>query len=176
MKVILKQDVESVGRKGEVLNVAPGYGRNYLIPRKLALEVTPSNLKMIEIEQVALKKKVEAERTSFQGVIEKLNQVVLTFARKAGEKDHIFGSVSAGDIKDALDKQGFEIDKKKIALDEPLKRLGSFTIPVRVFHDDRAEIKVHIVKEEDGEAPAAAATEPAKTEVLGKSEKPETEE
>lgn len=161
MKVILKQDVESVGRKGDILNVAPGYGRNYLIPRQLALEVTPSNLKMIEIERAALKKKVEAERTSFQGVIQKLNQVVLTFARKAGEKDHIFGSVSGADIKDALDKLGFEIDKKKIVLDEPLKRLGSFTVPVKVFHDDRAEIKVHIVKEEEPEAAAEAKAETA---------------
>ncbi len=161
MKVILKQDVESVGRKGDIINVAPGYGRNYLIPRRLALEVTPSNLKMIEIERAALKKKVEAERTSFQAVIQKLNQVVLTFARKAGEKDHIFGSVSGADIKEALDKLGFEIDKKKIVLDEPLKRLGSFTVPVKVFHDDRAEIKVHIVKEEEPEAAAEAKAEPA---------------
>ncbi len=160
MKVILKQDVESVGRKGDILNVAPGYGRNYLLPRKLALEVTPSNLKMIEIERAALKKKVEAERTSFQAVIQKLNQVVLTFTRKAGEKDHIFGSVSATDLKEALDKLGFEIDKKKIVLDEPLKRLGSFAVPVKVYHDDRAEIRVHIVKEEDPEPAAEPSGKP----------------
>jgi large subunit ribosomal protein L9 len=161
MKVILKQDVESVGRKGDIINVAPGYGRNYLIPRRLALEVTPSNLKMIEIERAALKKKVEAERTSFQAVIQKLNLVVLTFSRKAGEKDHIFGSVSAADIKEALDRLGFEVDKKKIVLDEPLKRLGSFAVPIKVYHDDRAEIRVHIVKEEEAEAPASEPAAPA---------------
>jgi large subunit ribosomal protein L9 len=157
MKVILKQDVEKVGRKGDVVNVAPGYGRNYLIPRKLALEVTASNLKMIEIERQALKKKVEQERQSFQGTIQKLNQVTLTFPRRAGEKDVIFGSVSASDVKEALDKLGFEVDKKKIQLDEPIKRLGNFTVPVKVFHEDKAEIKVVVIKEEAGE------DEPAKS-------------
>jgi len=161
MKVILKQDVENVGRKGDIINVAPGFGRNFLLPRKLALEVTASNMKMVEVERKSLKKKVELERVSFQGLIERLNQVSLSFARKAGEKDHIFGSVSAGDIKDALDKLGFEIDKKKIALDEPLKRLGNYTVAVKVFHDDKAEIKVAVVKEEEPGEPPAEDKKPA---------------
>ena len=155
MKIILKQDVENVGRKGDILNVAPGFGRNYLIPRKFALEVTPSNLKMVDLERKSVKKKVEQERISYRDLIQRLNQVTLSFARKAGEKDHIFGSVSAGDIKDALDKLGFEIDKKKITLDEPLKRLGNYTIAIKVFHDDKAEVKVAVVKEEEPSAPAA---------------------
>ena len=150
MKLILKQDVENVGRKGEVINVSPGYGRNYLIPKKLALQVTASNRKMIAIEQQALKKKVEQERLSYQDLIQKLNQVTLSFARKAGEKDHIFGSVSVSDVKDGLDKLGFDIDKKKIAMDEPLKRLGNYTVPIKVYHDDKAEIKVAVVKEDEG--------------------------
>ena len=157
MKVILKQNVDKLGRKGDVVNVAPGFGRNFLIPRKLALEVTPTNVKMIEIERQALKKKAEAERQSFQGVIQKLSQVTLSFARRAGEKDVIFGSVSSGDIKEALDKLGFDIDKKKIVLDEPLKRLGNYSVTVKVFHDDKAEIKVAVVKEEEEPAPAAEA-------------------
>ncbi len=157
MKVILKHDVEKLGRKGDIVNVAPGFGRNFLIPRKLALEVTASNLKMIEIERQALKKKAEAERLSFQGLIQKLGQVTLTFPRRAGEKDVIFGSVSAGDIKEALDKLGFEVDKKKIHLDEPIKRLGNFSVPIKVYHDDKAEVKIGVVKEE------AAEGEPAKT-------------
>jgi len=156
MKVILKQDVESVGRKGDVINVAAGYGRNYLIPRKLALEVTSSNLKMVEVERTVLKKKVEQERLSYRDLIQKLNQVTLSFARKAGEKDHIFGSVSATDIKESLDRLGFEIDKKRIILDEPLKRLGNYSVPVKVYHDDKAEIKVAVVREEE-----SAATPPA---------------
>jgi large subunit ribosomal protein L9 len=161
MKVILKNDVEKVGRKGDIVNVAPGFGRNYLIPRKLALEVTASNLKMIEIERQALKKKAEAERQSFQGVIQKLSQVTLTFPRRAGEKDVIFGSVSAGDIKEALDKLGFEVDKKRIHLDEPIKRLGNFTVPVKVYNEDKAEVKIVVVKEEAAEGESAKSGESA---------------
>jgi len=144
MKIILKQDVENVGRRGDVVNVSRGYGRNFLIPRRLAIEVTPSNLKAIELEKKALRKKNEQERLSYQSLIEKLNAVTLTFVRKAGEKDHIFGSVSAGDIKEALAGLGFDIDKKKIGLDEPIKRLGHYAIPVRVYYDDKAEIRVEV--------------------------------
>ncbi len=164
MKVILKQDVNNLGRKGDIINVAPGYGRNYLIPKKLALEVTPNNLKMIAIERQALQKKIEQERHSSQELIQNLNQVILTFNRKAGEKDIIFGSVSSGDIRDALAAQGFEIDKKKILLEEPIKRLGNFSVPVKVYHDDKAEIKIVVVKDEplgEGEAQEAAEEENA---------------
>jgi large subunit ribosomal protein L9 len=150
MKVILKQDIENLGRKGDTVEIAPGYGRNYLIPRKLALEITASNLKMIEIERQALKKKIEQERLSFKDLIQKLNEVSLAFTRKAGEKDVIFGSVSSSDIKEELEKLGFEIDKKKILLDEPLKRLGNYTVSIKVYYDDRAEIKVQVIRE--GEA------------------------
>ncbi len=148
MKVILKKDVEKLGRKGDVVNVAPGFGRNYLLPRNMAIEVTPTNLKMIEIEKQSLLKKMEQERQSFQDLIRRLKDVTLTFNRKSGEKDVIFGSVSAGDIKEALDALGFEVEKKKIMLDEPIKRLGNFTVPVKVYQDDKAEIKVVVAKEE----------------------------
>ncbi|MGD8535541.1 MAG: 50S ribosomal protein L9 [Candidatus Aminicenantes bacterium] len=147
MRVILKQDVENLGRKGDIVNVAPGYGRNYLIPHKIALEVTPSNMKMIEIEQQALKKEVEKERASYQDLIEKLNETTLSFKRKTGEKDVIFGSVSSADLKDSLQELGFEIDKKKILLSEPIKRLGNYTVPIKIFHEDRAEVKVEVAKE-----------------------------
>ena len=160
MKVILKQDVEKLGRRGDVVNVAPGFGRNYLIPRKMALAVTATNLKAIEIERAALKKKLEAERKTFQSLVEKLNQVSLTFARRAGEKDVIFGSVSAGDVKEALDALGYDIDKKKILLDEPIKRLGNFAVPVKIGMDDRAEVKIVVVREAvEGEPEAAAPAE-----------------
>ncbi len=149
MKVILKQDVDNVGRKGDIVNVARGFGRNYLIPRKLALEVTASNMKMVEIERQALKKKLEKERLSYQTVIQKLGELTVTFSRKAGEKDMIFGSVSAGDIKEALDKLGFDIEKKKIILEEPIKRLGNYTVPIKVFHDDRAVLKVEVQREQE---------------------------
>ena len=149
MKVILKQDVENLGSKGDIVNIAPGFGRNYLIPKKLALEVTSSNMKMIEIERRALKKRFEKERQSFEGLIQKLNQVVLTFKRKSGEKDMIFGSVSSSNIKDALHELGFEIDKKKIFLEEPIKRLGNYSVPIKIFQEDRAEIKVEVLKPEE---------------------------
>jgi large subunit ribosomal protein L9 len=159
MKVILKHDVEKLGRKGDIVNVAPGFGRNYLIPRKLAIAVTASNVKMIEIERQALKKKVEQERKSFQNIIQKLNEVTLTFPRRAGEKNVIFGSVSATDVKEALDKLGLEVDKKKIHLDEPIKRLGHFTVPVKIYQDDKAEVKIVVVKEETGQDETAKAGE-----------------
>ncbi|MCI4445022.1 MAG: 50S ribosomal protein L9 [Candidatus Aminicenantes bacterium] len=148
MKVILLENIEKVGRKGDILEVAAGYARNYLIPRKMAMEVTPSNVKLIEMQQKALKKKLEKERLTFQELINKLNQVTLTFTRKSSEKDVIFGSVSAADIYDELTRLGFEIDKKKILLDEPIKRLGTFTVPIKIYHDDKAEIKVVVAREE----------------------------
>jgi large subunit ribosomal protein L9 len=167
MRVILKQDVENLGRKGDIVNVTPGYGRNYLVPRRLALEVTSSNLKMIEIERQALKKKIEKERLSYEELIRKLNELRLTFSRKAGEKDLIFGSVSAGDIKEALDKLGFDIEKRKIILEEPIKRLGNYTIPVKVFQDDKADLKIEVQKEEGQEE----ADESGKKEEEGKEKK-----
>jgi large subunit ribosomal protein L9 len=167
MKVILKQDVEKLGRRGDVVNVAPGFGRNYLIPRKMALAVTATNMKSIEIERQALKKKLEAERKSFQSLVEKLNQVSLTFTRRAGDKDVIFGSVSSGDIRDGLAGLGYEIDKKKILLDEPIKRLGNFAVPVKISMDDRAEVKIVVAREEtEGEA---ASSGPAEDPAGGKS-------
>ena len=150
MRVILKQDVENLGRKGDIVDVASGFGRNYLLPKKLALKVTPSNMKMIEIERQALKKKFEKERLSYQELIERLNRTALTFKRKAKEKDIIFGSVSASDIKDTLTELGFDIDRKKIILEEPIKRLGNYTVPVKIFYDERAELKVEVVKDEEG--------------------------
>lgn len=159
MKIILKENIENLGKRGDIINVAPGYGRNYLIPRKLALQVTRSNLKMVEMEQKALRKKLEQEVISFQSVIDQINQTSLSFERKAGDKDVIFGSVSTADIKEALEKQGIEVDKKRILLAEPIKRLGNYTIPIKVFHDERAEIKIEVKKEgaeEEDKKPAAS--------------------
>ncbi len=159
MKIILKENIENLGKRGDIIDVAPGYGRNYLIPRKLALQVTRSNLKMVEMEQKALRKKLEQEVISFQSVIDQINQTSLSFERKAGDKDVIFGSVSTADIKEALEKQGIEVDKKRILLAEPIKRLGNYTIPIKVFHDERAEIKIEVKKEgaeEEEKKPAAS--------------------
>ena len=166
MKIILKENIENLGKRGDVIDVADGYGRNYLIPRKLALQVTPSNMKMVEMEQKALRKKLEQEVQSFQGLIEQLDQTSLTFERKAGDKDVIFGSVSATDIKEALEKQGIEIEKKKILLAEPIKRLGNYTVAIKVFHDERADVKVEVKKEgaEEEEKEPGASEEKASEE------------
>lgn len=165
MKVILKESIENLGRRGDIVDVAAGYGRNYLIPRKLALKVTSSNMKMIEMEQQALRKKLEKDLLTYKDLADKLEQVTLSFERKAGEKDVIFGSVSTTDIREALEKLGLDIEKKKILLDEPIKRLGNYTIPVKVFHDQQAEIKVEVVKEgamdeKREEGPAAEEPQP----------------
>jgi len=169
MKVILTQDVDKLGRRGDVVNVAPGFGRNYLIPRKMAIAVTPKNMKMIEIERQALKKKLEAERRTFQSLAQRLGQVELTFTRRAGEKDVIFGSVSAGDIKDALAGLGYDIDKKKILLEEPIKRLGNFTVPVKISAEDRAEVKVVVARDEAAAAEAGPSGDGSAERVTDKS-------
>jgi len=161
MKIILKENIENLGKRGDIIDVAAGYGRNYLIPRKLAIEVTPSNRKMVEMEQKALRKKLVQEVKSFQSAIDQISQTSLSFVRKAGDKDVIFGSVSAADIKEALDQLGIEVDKKKILLEEPIKRLGNFTIPIKVFQDERAEIKIEVKKEGAEEEKKSAVIEEA---------------
>lgn len=179
MKIILKENIENLGSKGDIINVAAGYGRNYLLPKKLALKVTSSNMKMIEMEQAALKKNLEKARISYKGAIQKLNEVSLSFERKAGEKDTIFGSVSVADIKEELDKLGFEIEKKKILLKEPVKRIGNFTVPIKVFLDDIAEIKIQIVPEgvaADTEMPEEKKEEVVKEEKVEPEPEVETEE
>lgn len=147
MRVILRENIENLGKKGDIVKVAPGYGRNYLIPKKIAIEVTSRNMKMIAIEQKALQKGFEKEMASYQEVIDRLNAVTLSFTRKTSEKDIIFGSVSSTDIRDELAAQGIEVEKRKILLDEPIKRLGNFTVPIKIFHEERAEIKLEVIKE-----------------------------
>lgn len=147
MKIILKENIENLGRKGDIINVAAGYGRNYLIPKKMALKITPTNKKMIEIEQRALRKGLEKEIKTYQTLIEQLNEVALTFERKAGDKDSIFGSVSSADIKDALSNLNFDIEKKKILLHEPIKKLGNYKVPIKIFHDQIAEISLEVNRE-----------------------------
>lgn len=180
MRVILRQDVENLGIKGDIVDVAPGFGRNYLIPKRLAIKVTSSNMKMIEIERQALKKRLEKERLTYQELIQKLNQVTLSFRKRAAEKDIIFGSVSSSDIKDALLELGFEIDKKKILLQEPIKRVGNYSVSIKIFQEDRAEIKVEVIQEEKTEEVEEKKEEPEeeqkKEEVGAQEEKKEEKE
>ncbi|RLE04617.1 MAG: 50S ribosomal protein L9 [Candidatus Aminicenantes bacterium] len=175
MKIMLRENIENLGKRGDIVEVAPGYARNYLLPRKLALEVTPTNMKMIEMQQRALRKKLEKELSSYQEMAQKLSQVKLTFYRKTSDKEALFGSVSLADIKEALEKEGFALDKKKILLPEPIKSLGSYKVPIKVFHEERAEIEVQVLPEEAAETPAeepkvaadqaeASEIQPAETE------------
>ena len=147
MKLLLRENIENLGKKGDIVDVAPGHGRNYLIPKKMAVRVTPSNMKMIEIEQKALRKGLEKEMESYNEVTERLNNTSLVFQRKTSEKETIYGSVSANDIKESLDKLGFDIEKKRILLEEPIKKIGAYRVPIRVFHEKQAEVKVEVSKE-----------------------------
>lgn len=154
MKVILRENIENLGKKGDIVNVAPGYARNYLLPKKFAYALTATNKKMIEMEQKALRKGLEKEMKSVQALIERLNQVRLSFSRKTADQETLFGSVSVTDIKDSLDQLGFEVEKRRIILAESIKAVGVYTVPIKVFHEERAEIQVEVVPEA---APAEAA-------------------
>ncbi len=148
MQIILQENIEKVGSRGEVVEVAAGYARNYLLPRKLALEASPGNLKRIEKIRLTLAKLTATEREQAQAQAELLNLVTLTLARKAGEYDQLFGSVTAADLSEALAKQGFEVDKRRIQLPEPIKLVGESTVTAKLVHDVAATFKVIVVREE----------------------------
>lgn len=147
MQIILQENIEKVGSRGEVVDVAPGYARNYLLPRKLALEASPANLKRIEKIRVVLAKRTATEKEQAQARAELLNGVTVTLARKAGETDQLFGSVNAADLGEELAKQGFEVDKRRIQLAEPIKAIGEYTVTAKLVHDVTAAFKVIVVRE-----------------------------
>ncbi len=141
------EDVDDLGRAGEILNVKDGYGRNYLIPKKKALPATPQNIQKMErmkkdLEAARSKARAEAERLS-----ERIRSLSVTFSRKAGEGDKLFGSVTSMDIQRALKEQGVEVDRKRILLHEPIKSLGVFHVPVRLHADVTTEVKVWVIQE-----------------------------
>jgi large subunit ribosomal protein L9 len=147
MKVILVEDVKSLGKSGESVNVAEGYARNFLIPKKLALGATPANQRVYENEAKARLKKRDKEKADFQALAEKISALSLTIARQAGEDDKLFGSVTNGDIAEALAKEGFKIDKRTIELADHLKALGIFEVPIRLHPEVAAIVKVWVVKQ-----------------------------
>jgi large subunit ribosomal protein L9 len=147
MQIILQEDIDKLGHRGDVVTVKPGYARNYLLPRKLAIEASAGNLKAIERIRGALAKKTATELDAAQKQAAALNGVELAFTRKTGENDQLFGSVTTGDIADALETKGFKIDKRQIQLVEPIKSLGDFRATVKVFRDVTAEVIVHVKKE-----------------------------
>jgi large subunit ribosomal protein L9 len=147
MQIILQEDVDKLGHRGDVVTVKPGYARNYLLPHKLAIEATTGNMKALERIRGSLAKKTATELDAAKKQAELLTGVTLKFARKTGENDQMFGSVTSGDIAEALHAQNFEIDKRQIQLAESLKALGEFPVTVKVFRDVTAEIKVLVEKE-----------------------------
>jgi len=148
MEVILKEDVPKLGSRGKVVKVAEGYGRNYLLPRKLAIEATPGNKKVIEQMKAAAVRRQQRDKAEAEALAKQLEPVSITLARRSGEHDQLFGSVTSSDVAAELEKKGFTIDRRKIHLEEPLKTLGEFTVPIRLFKDVTARIKVEVVKEE----------------------------
>jgi large subunit ribosomal protein L9 len=148
MQIILQEDVEKLGNRGQIVTVAEGYARNFLLPRKLALEATPGNMKRLEKMRAAFAKKEATEKESAGTLAELLATVTLTISRKAGENDQLFGSVTSGDIAEALAAQGYTIEKRKIALADPIKLVGEYQIPVKLFREITAGVKLIVKKEE----------------------------
>jgi large subunit ribosomal protein L9 len=146
IEVILKEPVETLGGRGDIVKVADGYARNYLLPRKLALAVTAGNKRQIEAERQRALAREKEERAGSEALAAKLAQVECVVARRVGEKDTLYGSVTSADIADALARLGFDVDKRKIQLDEPLKALGEFQVPLKLHKDVIAQIKVLVVK------------------------------
>ncbi len=148
MQIILQEDVEKLGHRGQILEVAEGYARNYLLPRKLALPVSAGNLKQLEQIKRSLAKREATERDGAQKQAELLAALTVEFARKAGENDQMFGSVTAGDIAEALAAQGYTVDKRRIQLDQPIKTLGEYQVPAKLHREVTASVKVVVKKAE----------------------------
>jgi large subunit ribosomal protein L9 len=174
-KILLRQDVDDLGARGEIVRVRAGYARNYLLPRKLAVEATASNVKQIEQERAALLKKEANERSTAEGQAGQMQSLVLNFQRKAGEQGALYGSVTSMDIADALKERGYEIDRHRIHLREPLKRLGDFSVPVRLHREVTIDLQVKVAPEGEvivGHLSPEQEAELAKQAEHGKQEEP----
>jgi len=147
MEVILKEDVAKLGSRGDVVKVAEGYGRNYLLPRKLAIEASASNKAVIEQMKAAAVRRSAKEKAQAEELSKQFDGLSVNFTRRSGEHDQLFGSVTSSDIAEALEKKGFNIDRRKVQLHEPLKTLGEFTVPIKLHKDVTAHLKVLIEKE-----------------------------
>jgi large subunit ribosomal protein L9 len=158
MEVILKEDVANLGHRGDVVKVADGYGRNFLLPRKLALQATLANKAVIETMKTAAGRRSASEKVQAEELVSKLEPLVLSFTRKSGEAGHLFGSVTSADIAGDLAAKGFELDRRKIQLDEPLKSLGEFSVAIKLHREVTAHVKVKVLAEAGSEVPAAEPT------------------
>ncbi|HYA18523.1 MAG TPA: 50S ribosomal protein L9 [Bryobacteraceae bacterium] len=148
MEVILREDVDKLGSRGEVVKVAPGYARNFLLPKRLAVAATDANRKIVEQEKQAHLRKEAKLAGEAQDLAKLLGAVTLTIARKAGENDQLFGSVTAADISDALAAQKYNVERRKIHLEEPIRTLGEHKVSIRLHRDVTAEVTVNVTREE----------------------------
>ena len=151
MEVILKEDINNLGHRGDVVKVADGYGRNYLLPKKLAMEATAANKAVIEQMKASAVRRSAKEKSEAEALVGQLNTVSLVFVRKVGEHDQLFGSVTSADIAHELEAKGFTIDRRKVHLEEPLKQLGEFHIPVRLHREVTAHVAVTVKADEAAE-------------------------
>ena len=147
MQLILREDVPKLGRRGDVVQVSDGYGRNYLLPQKLAALLTAGNQKMVEQMKAASLRREAKEQGESEQLAQMLAKVTVTIARKSGETGTLFGSVTSLDVAEALEKLGYQIDRRKIHLDDPIKQLGEYPVPVRLHRDVTASVTVQVVAE-----------------------------
>jgi len=162
MEVILKSDVPKLGNAGDVVKVAEGYGRNFLLPKKLAIEANDQNKSVIKQMKDAAVRRAAKEKGSAEEFAKQFAGVTLNFTRKAGEGDHLFGSVTSADVAQELEHRGLKVERRRIELDHPLKTIGEFNVPIRLHRDVSASVKVVVSKEageEEHVAPAAETTE-----------------
>jgi large subunit ribosomal protein L9 len=158
MEVILKEDVNKLGHRGDVVKVADGYGRNFLLPGKLAIEANAANKAVVEQMKASSVRKSAKEKTEAEALATQLSAVELVFERKVGENDHLFGSVTSGDIAHQLETKGFTIDRRKISLEEPLKSIGEYHVPVKLHREVTSHLKVTVKgDQQEAEATSAAA-------------------
>jgi len=157
MEVILKEDVEKLGHRGDVVKVADGYGRNYLLPSKLAIQATAANKAVIEQMKQSAVRKLAKEKVVAEELSSQLDAIELVFERKVGEHDHLFGSVTSADIAQQLEQKGYAIDRRKISLEEPLKSLGEFHVPVKLHREVTSHVKVTIKSDAAEETAEATA-------------------
>ena len=148
MEIILREDVEKLGNRGQVVKVSPGYARNFLLPKRLAVLATEGNKKIVEQERQAHLRREAKVQGEAQDLAKMMGAVEVTIAQKAGENDQLFGSVTTADIANALEKQGYTIERKKIQLDEPIKTLGDFKVTVRLHKEVSLDVPVHVIREE----------------------------
>ncbi|MCG2721366.1 MAG: 50S ribosomal protein L9 [Thermodesulfovibrionales bacterium] len=147
MKVILKDEVKNMGDMGQIIEVADGYARNYLVPRGLAVEANTKNIKSLEHQKRVIQEKVKKIRNEAQELSNKITTISLVIKAKAGEEGKLFGSVTTMDIAESLKNEGMEIDKKKISLDEPIKRLGSYTVNIKVHPEVTTQVNLQVIEE-----------------------------